>query len=181
MSQYDVAVVLEGADLDDDALVVRLFEALPDALPSTINGVTQVVSPVVADDPESAAMWLIQRLGELWPAARPVRLDQDLVSITDIADRTGRTRESIRLLADGLRGPGGFPSHVGVVGDRVRVWPWALVVDWFREALGFDLGERGIRPEIAAAVDAWLAGTSITHRRAQLMPPAVQPNRRRSA
>ena len=36
--------------------------------------------------------------------------DAGLVSMADIAARTRRTRESVRLLVAGERGPGGFPS-----------------------------------------------------------------------
>jgi hypothetical protein len=180
VSRFDVEVVLEGTDLPDDVLD-RLFDTLPDALPSFMNGVAKVTAPVDADDPETAALWLIATLRRLLPDARPVRLGQDLVSISGIAERIGRTRESVRLLVHGSRGPGNFPPAVGAVGDGIRVWPWAVVVDWFRDDLGVDLGERGIPPEVAAAVDAWLAGTSISRERGRPAPPTVRPGQRRSA
>jgi hypothetical protein len=46
---------------------------------------------------------------------------------------------------------------VGVVGDGIRIWPWAVVVEWFAGRLDHDLGERGVPPEVAAVVDAELA------------------------
>lgn len=156
MGTFTVAVVLESIELDDEVLDT-MFRDLPDAVPSDVNGVVTISAPVKADDPEAAAHRLIARLRPLLPGARPVRLDQDLVSITDIAERTGRTRESVRLLADGRRGPGGFPAPIGTVGDGIRVWPWTVVVDWFRESLGHDLDERGVPPAVAARVDAMLS------------------------
>src|SRR5512139_3293083 len=40
----------------------------------------------------------------------PVRvLDQDLLTLADVADRIGQSRESVRRYATGARGPGGFP------------------------------------------------------------------------
>lgn len=156
MDTFAVSVVLDGIELDDDVLDT-LFRDLPDAVPSHVNGVVTVSAPLEAADPEAAALQLIGRLRILLPAARPVRLDQDLVSVSDVAERTGRSRESVRLLVEGRRGPGGFPAPIGTVGDGIRVWPWAIVADWFRESLGQDLGERGVPPGTAARIDAALS------------------------
>lgn len=49
----------------------------------------------------------------------------DLVDLPEIAGRVGRTRESIRLLAAGRRGPGGFPP------GRDGFYSWATVREWF--------------------------------------------------
>jgi hypothetical protein len=53
----------------------------------------------------------------------------DLVSIKEIAERTGRTRESVRLLAVGERGPGGFPAPVSA--GQWALYPWTAVAEWF--------------------------------------------------
>jgi hypothetical protein len=154
---YTISVVLNNVDLTDDVLDA-LFAELEDAVPSSVSGVVRVTAPVEATDDESAAFHLIEKLQAVLPNAVLVRLDQDLVSIPDIAERTGRSRESVRQLVDGKRGPGSFPSPIGTVGDAIRVWPWALVLAWFRDVLGEDLGERGVAPQVAAVVDACLAG-----------------------
>jgi hypothetical protein len=48
----------------------------------------------------------------------------DLVDLPEVAARTGRTRESVRLLALGRRGPGGFPpiDHGFYSWAEVRAW-----------------------------------------------------------
>ena len=46
--------------------------------------------------------------------------DAGLVSMADIAARTGRTREGVRLLTAGARGPGGFPPPVTDPRSRPR-------------------------------------------------------------
>jgi len=74
----------------------------------------------------------------LVPTASVVRLDEELVGVSDIAQLADRTRESIRLYADGKRGPGNFPAPVGVVGDAVRVWRWADVDVWLHHNAGYD-------------------------------------------
>lgn len=153
---FNVSIVLENIELTDHNLG-RVFEALPDAVPAEIAGVVTITTPVEAPDAEAAAFHLVDVVGEVFPGAVASRLDQDLVSIRDIAERTDRSRESIRLLVEAKRGPGGFPSPVGTVGDGIRVWPWASVLEWFARGLGEDLGERAVPPESAAVVDAFLA------------------------
>jgi hypothetical protein len=68
------------------------------------------------------------------PTALPVRVDQDLVSVSDIAHRVGRTRESVRLLADGRRGRGGFPAPSGSSAGGPGSWPWSLVLGFIASA-----------------------------------------------
>jgi hypothetical protein len=60
----------------------------------------------------------------------------DIVSLSAIAARTGRTDESIRLLAQGRRGPGGFPPVAGRINEKTQVWRWADVARWFADAIG---------------------------------------------
>ncbi len=156
MHTYTVSVVIDNLDLTDDVLDA-LFTGIEDAVPSSINGVVKVTAPIPAIDDHAAALRLIDLIQTALPQAIPVRLDQDLVSITDIAERSGRTRESIRLFVEAKRGPGHFPPPIGVVGTAIRVWPWNSVLDWFRETLGEELDERGISPDTAAAVDTYLA------------------------
>lgn len=157
METYTVSLVVENVELTDD-LLDTLFTELDDAVPSSVNGLVDITAAVEAPDEKSAALHLIDRVRAALPASEPLRLDQDLVSISDIAERTGRSRESVRMLVDGKRGPGRFPNPIGTVGDAIRVWPWAVVLNWFREVLNEDLGERGISPETAAFIDACLAG-----------------------
>lgn len=58
-------------------------------------------------------------------------LDFDLVNTTEIADRIGRTRQTVRQYVDGVRGPGQFPAPLGAPGG-VRVWDWGSVNEWLR-------------------------------------------------
>lgn len=155
-SKFNVGLVFEQLDLRD-ATLDRLYRVLPDAVLADMNGVVTVQVLIDAADAESAALALVEAVEGVASGAVAVRVDQDLVAIPDIAQRVDRSRESVRLLVEGKRGPGGFPRPIGVVGDGIRVWPWAPIVDWFQSAMGEDLDEAGIPPEIAAAVDARLA------------------------
>ena len=59
-----------------------------------------------------------------------------LVSMADIAKRTGRSREGIRLLIMHERGPGGFPAPVTDPRTRYRLWRWSEVRRWFETNYG---------------------------------------------
>ena len=50
--------------------------------------------------------------------------------MTEIADRLGRSRESVRLLVQGSRWPGGFPAPVSHLKARSRLWRWSEVAAW---------------------------------------------------
>jgi hypothetical protein len=68
---------------------------------------------------------------------RVMRVEPDeLVSASASATRTGRSRESVRLLVEGKRGPGGFPAPVAWVDAKTRLWRWSDVARWMREAHG---------------------------------------------
>jgi predicted DNA-binding transcriptional regulator AlpA len=54
----------------------------------------------------------------------------DLVTLSEIAERMGRTRESVRLLAAGERGAGDFPPPVSHLRSRFRLWRWSDVAAW---------------------------------------------------
>jgi hypothetical protein len=55
-------------------------------------------------------------------------VSDDLVSLKDIAARTGRSYESVRKLARGQRGPGGFPAPVSA--GQWALYSWAEVAAW---------------------------------------------------
>lgn len=62
-------------------------------------------------------------------------LPDDLVTIAAIAARTGRSDESVRLLCQGRRGPGGFPPAAGFINEKTQVWRWTDAARWFAHAL----------------------------------------------
>ena len=54
----------------------------------------------------------------------------ELVWASEIAQRVGRTRQSVDQLTKGQRGPGGFPSPVAHA-TRNPLWRWSEVDAWF--------------------------------------------------
>jgi hypothetical protein len=71
---------------------------------------------------------------------RAVRVvDEDLVTLADVADRVGQSHESIRRYATGDRGPGGFPPPVNPARDGTIFYRWSEVMPWLRESLGVEV------------------------------------------
>lgn len=85
-------------------------------------------APSLADAIASA----IDQVEGAVPGLKVVRVEPDeLVNAAAIATRTGRSRESIRLLIDHRRGPGDFPAPVGWLSPKTRLWRWSDVACWF--------------------------------------------------
>jgi hypothetical protein len=153
-NNYKVGIVFEGLGRGTHQAVSAV---LPEAAFTQLGDLTTVTAKIVAPGPAAAVSRLEERVTKAVPAAVPLRVDQDLVSVSDIAHRVGRTRESVRLLVDNKRGPGSFPAPFGVIGGGTRIWPWSVVLEWLDQALGVDLGERGVPPDAAAVLDARFA------------------------
>jgi len=63
--------------------------------------------------------------------AEVLHVDPDeLVWASEIAERTGRSRQSVDLLVRGHRGPGDFPAPVSHA-TRNPLWRWSEVEAWF--------------------------------------------------
>ena len=109
MPTHHFRLIVEGADLQDEAVVDRLFEAgCDDALVGSTDGVQFVDFDRDAasfDAAVSSAMADVEGVGGI----RVVRLDGDgPVSIADIAARSGHTREGVFDLMDSLLSDGDF-------------------------------------------------------------------------
>jgi hypothetical protein len=57
----------------------------------------------------------------------------DFVNASEIARRLDCSREYVRLLTQGKRGKGKFPSPCSGVTSKTLVWSWAEVVRWLLE------------------------------------------------
>jgi hypothetical protein len=88
------------------------------------------------------------------PGLTVIRIEpDDVVGAAEIARRVNRSQESIRLLFEGERGPGGFPTPIAWVGQKRKVWAWSDVAEWWQRYNG------GFAD--ADAMDAlWIASTN---------------------
>ncbi|MGH2962460.1 MAG: hypothetical protein ACRDVF_17900 [Microbacterium sp.] len=85
----------------------------------------------------AAVLSALHDLERVFPKAVILRVEpDDLVTIAAIAERVGRSHESIRLLARNERGPGGFPPPAGRLDAKTQVWRWSDAAPWLREHVG---------------------------------------------
>lgn len=131
LKTYMFALAVSGIrvrEQDNDALLAAV--GCDDAIVLSTGGETHVVFYRTAQSPQQAVWEAISQVERAFPDALICRLDRDLVSTSDIAERVGRTRQAVGQWVTGVRGPGGFPAPQGVVGDGIRVWDWASVHAW---------------------------------------------------
>jgi hypothetical protein len=155
MATFTFTLVLDGVDVASESQVDALAESCPAGMLAERDGVVTLVVVRDADDAFAAVEQTVQEVTRT--GARVAGLDFDLVAASDIAERTGRSRQSVLQLVTGMRGPHGFPHPLGWVGDGIRVWDWSSVNEWFRDSLGEGEPERGLTRGEAATVAAWLA------------------------
>jgi len=77
----------------------------------------------------------------------------NMVTLRDIAERSGVDREAVRLWATGQRGPGGFPPPTLITTGGEKVWDWQQIVPWIEQHQHHVAYERG-------RADARIMGTA---------------------
>lgn len=150
MSEFEFTLVIEGPVMEDTT-AESVFEAgCDDATFGAIDGTGYgefIREASSFKEAVSSAIRDIESVGGL----SVIRVEpDDLVTLAEIAERVGRTRESVRLLASGERGSGGFPTPASHLRARSRLWRWSEVAAWF----GSD--EEMERARSTAAVNAAL-------------------------
>jgi predicted DNA-binding transcriptional regulator AlpA len=152
MSTHEFTLIIDG-DVDSDEVVDQLYGAgCDDATFGVLNGVS------IGDFTRKAgtlfdALLSAIRTVEQVPGLRVRRVEpDDLLTIPEIAERLGRTPESVRLLANGERGGGTFPAPVSHLRTRHRLWRWSDVAEWAGEAKPDQLNDA----RLVAAFNAFL-------------------------
>jgi len=130
---HTFTLILEGPNPLAGANLDALFEGgCDDATFGERDGVCVAEFDREAATFSEALVSAIEDVEAAVPGLRAIRVEPgDLVTASEIAVRTGRTRESIRQLFEGVRGAGEFPHPAAWLSDRTRLWRWAEVVDWF--------------------------------------------------
>jgi predicted DNA-binding transcriptional regulator AlpA len=130
--EYSFTLILSGVSGLPDEVVDALYEAgCDDALVGTRDGVVFLDFDREADSLREAVLSAIADVERANIGARVVRVEPDeFVTMAEIARRTNRTRESIRLYSLGERGPGQFPSPMSIT-PKSPLWRWTDVALWF--------------------------------------------------
>lgn len=132
MPEHNFTLILNLTNGEVDDYADALYDAgCDDGMVGEIDGTPYVEfdreAPTLADAILSAI-----RDVESVDGLRVLHVEpDDLVTAAEIAERLGRTRESVRLLATGKRGGGSFPRPVSHIRTpRGRLWRWSDVKRW---------------------------------------------------
>lgn len=125
MRTHEFSFVVDHRLRDDE--IDKLFDEVDDVTPEREQARTLLGFDRAA---ESLAAALVSALRDVESVGLSVGSvhSEDLVTIKEIASRTGRSYESVRLLSLGRRGPGGFPGPMSSAGWTL--YSWAQVRQW---------------------------------------------------
>jgi hypothetical protein len=141
MQTHTFTLILAGVRELTDEITNALYEAgCDDALIGSRDGVAFLDFDREAPSFREAVLSAIAAVEKAGVEALVVRVEpDDLVTMSDIARRAQRTRESVRQLVSGLRGPGDFPPPVANLKERSPIWRWTDVSRWFQESLAVEI------------------------------------------
>jgi len=125
MSNYMFTVLLDRVPNDDEQNL--LDDSGLDDGSIIISGNGQSASIMVTREAASLDDAILTVIEDIRSSGFvPVGIaNDDIVSLSDIARRLNRTHESVRLLAAGKRGPGGFPAPIAS-----GMYSWNAVRTW---------------------------------------------------
>ncbi len=139
MPIHHFTLIAGGTDLQSESTIDALFEAgCDDATVGLADGVQYLDFDREAQSLGEAIFSAVRDVEQLEGVYVTRVADAGLVSMADIAARLGRTRESVRLLVTGARGPGCFPAPITDPRSRYRLWRWSDVSHWLITQLGDD-------------------------------------------
>ena len=172
MNEFSFTLALDASQLTDSQ-INALYNTVPDSTASERKERAFVGVDRAAPDFATAVVSAIEDVERALPGIRVLALEpEDLVSQSDIAQRQGRSRESISQLVKGERGPGNFPQPNYFVADR-GLWRWRDVEKWF------DAYEaREPQPHHDAFIDAVNAVLAVRHSQSALESKELSALRR---
>jgi hypothetical protein len=132
---HSFTLFISGADVLNDEQLDALYEAgCDDALFGVRDGAQYGAFDREANSFSEALASAIRDVTSAVAGLQVVRIEPDeLVTMAAIAERSGLSREYIRLLSTNARGPGGFPAPVTYADHKTRLWHWPDVAHWLTE------------------------------------------------
>jgi transcriptional regulator with XRE-family HTH domain len=140
---YEFSVIASGIDPENEDAMKKIYESgCDDATVAFQRGVLIFDFAREAKSPSHAilsAIWDVTNAG-----AKVERIEPDpLVSLSEIAKRTGLTRASISNYAHGNREKD-FPVPIARVTSDNPLWDWVQVVRWLAHTKKADMGRNDI-------------------------------------
>ena len=133
MKNYEFDLVLSNVSYDDETLEDKLYEVgCDDATLGFRNSIAYLDFTREAKSLKDAVVSAIidaEKAGVIVARVMP----DNIVSASEISRRIDRSRESIRKLIEGERGPGFFPAPVSGLNNKSLLWSWVDVSKWLFE------------------------------------------------
>jgi predicted DNA-binding transcriptional regulator AlpA len=144
--EYEFLLVVDGVSMDDDGAVAIITDTF-DGLLSSNRGLHRLAVAGEGANAADALQNLLRQFAADLPALRILRQDPDLVGVSDIAERTGHSRQNVQQWVTGERNAERpFPAPEGTAG-RSFVWRWADINEWLKPLGLDDQAERPTREE----------------------------------
>lgn len=147
MTTYGFTAVVTGLDVENFEQLTRLYTEEFVIVPADRDGLTTLAVEIDAASCEAALMALQQHILHV-PDVEVVRIDEDLVNVSEIALRLGVSREAPRLWAGQSNDVGvPFPVHHTIVGSPAkpqRFWRWAEVFAWVATTGRVDVSDHAV-------------------------------------
>ncbi len=129
MKTYEFTIIASGLNSRADDFEDRLYEA--GCSDATISFQRGAIIIAFAREAKDFAHAVISAFEDVQKAgAKIARFEPDyLVTLTDIADRTGLSKAAISLYSSGERGKA-FPAPVARVTSDSPLWDWVDIARW---------------------------------------------------
>ncbi|WP_151775064.1 hypothetical protein [Streptomyces abyssomicinicus] len=140
-----IPLIVRNVDIDDDATAEQIALRLSDLGWHEAAGETVATVYTTGADPVTDAAAGATSIRRALPQAVIERVDEQFVSLADIAERTGLSHEAIRLWAAGKRRSSGVPfprprAQVGGQGrSATKIWSWPEVLVWLKAQYCLDV------------------------------------------
>jgi hypothetical protein len=131
MTEYEFRLILARPP-EGEGEINALFEAGCDD--GTFAGPGGVpIAEFIREGPSMAEAVLsgVENVERVMGTGTVTVVEPELVTLADIAELTGRSRQSVQQLAVGDRGDGSFPTPAAHVLGRTRLYHWWEVATWF--------------------------------------------------
>lgn len=127
---YYFVLVLRNVNEDTPGIIDALYEAgCDDAMVGSRNGILSLDFDREAACLEDAIMSAIHDI-ENSTQAKVDHLEGSLVTLSEIAEKTGFTKQAISLFIKGQRGAGMFPVPFAGINSTSPIWRWSEVLQW---------------------------------------------------
>lgn len=138
LQTYAFTMRVEGKNLEDLTAIALGMQDVAEVYPGEVDGLLELSVYAEASSPRAALIAVKTAIETVAPDLHIVRLDLDLVTVAEIAERASVSPENARLWAAGKRRKN-FPAPFAQAGT-VKLWAWADVFTWL-ETQGIDIAE----------------------------------------